>query len=92
MLRLSIRSRIVPCPDYCRHSLGSSGDDLSTTKVRQYNPPFNSMRSHKNVLWFEVAMNDVVIMKVVYSDYDLLNYRSRLEIRDTTALRLNKGE
>jgi hypothetical protein len=44
------------------------------------------MRSHQNVLWFEVPVNNVVVVEIVHSNQDLLYYRSRLEIRDTTAI------
>jgi hypothetical protein len=50
------------------------------------------MRSHENVLWFEVSVNDAVIVKIVYSDQNLLSNRSCLEIRDTAALRFNECE
>jgi hypothetical protein len=50
------------------------------------------MRSHENVLWFQISVNDIVIVQIVYSNQDLLSHRSRLEIRDTAALRFNECE
>lgn len=89
---MDLRCSVVPCPNNCGHPFCFRRQYLGTAKVRKNDPAVNLVGSHENILWFNVTVDNVLVVQITQSNQDLLYYRSCIKICDIVSLGFDKCE